>query len=76
METLASSVLAGRVVERSKLWSAGSGMPDPPSVAVQWIVTSFACHSPSELPQETSGAFRSIMLGPMGPAWVWFPTRS
>ena len=51
-------------------------MPDPPSVAVQWIVTSPACHSPSEVPHVTSGALRSIWLGPTGPAWVVFPATS
>src|SRR5512143_373892 len=53
---LAVSVPAGTEVERLKLASAGLARPEPPSPAVQAMLTSFACHWPSAVPQLTAGA--------------------
>ena len=53
---LAVSVPAGTEVERLKLASAGLARPEPLSLAVQAMLTSFACHWPSAVPQLIAGA--------------------
>src|SRR5690242_6878512 len=73
--TAAPSPAPAALVGRSQPWSE-AWIPEPPSVAVQWIVMSAPCHRPSADPQETTGALRSILLAPIGPAWVELPTTS
>src|SRR5262245_51913050 len=72
---LAVSVSLGTVVLRVKLASAAFASPDPPSLAVQAMLTSLACHRPSALPHETLGGVLSIWtVRVLGASW--FPPLS
>src|SRR5919112_6742463 len=70
------SVPAATSVERLKPSSACGATPDPPSVAVQAMLTSAACQSPSAESQDTPGPFLSTLLPPTGPAVAVLPTAS
>src|ERR1051326_1458197 len=76
VDALFVSVPAGTFVVRLSHASAAFRPPAPPSLAVQPIETSFACHAPSGDPQVTAGAFRSILLPLIGPAVTVCPTAS
>src|SRR5438552_1230126 len=76
VDALGVSVLAGTVVLRLNVASAGLARPAPPSEAVQAMLTSAGCQDPSAEPQLTAGALRSTLLPPSGPAWVELPATS
>src|SRR5438094_85875 len=72
----ASSLPAGTVVESEKLPSEANASPEPPSEAVQPMLTLAACQTPSAEPQLVAGAFLSTMLPAIGPAVVQLPALS
>src|SRR5437867_1398208 len=76
VEALFVSVPAGTAVDRLNDASAGLARPEPPSVAVQAMLTSVACQTPSGDPHDTVGAFRSTLLPEYGPAVAELPTAS
>src|SRR5213595_1324496 len=64
------------LVVSPKLASPAFASPEPPSLAVQVIVTSLLCQTPSAEPQLTDGLFLSTLLPPSGPITVEWPTPS
>src|SRR5262245_60852284 len=72
---LAVSVPVGTLVLRVKLASAAFASPDPPSLAVQAMLTSLACHRPSALPHDTPGGVLSTWTVRLFDA-SWFPALS
>jgi hypothetical protein len=75
VEALAVSVPASTLVESVKLASLESARPEPPSLALQEMLTLLACQMVSALPQFTVAALRSIMKL-NGPTVVEFPATS
>ena len=61
VEAFAVSVFTGTFVVKLKSASTASFKPEMLSLAVQGMLTSFACHAPSAEPQEREGADLSIL---------------
>src|SRR2546427_5004599 len=76
VEALVVSVPAGTAVDRLNDASAGLARPEPPSVAVQAMLASVACQTPSADPHEITGDLRSTLLPEYGPAVAELPTAS
>src|SRR5919107_1156233 len=76
VEALLFSLPSATVVDREKFASPAGVRPEPPSAAVQLMLTLSACQLPSALPQLKLGAFLSTLMPVMGPAVTVLPAVS